>query len=239
MTITIQFMRKSILILLAMVIAFSVSCEKLGASKAPISRPGNLLTNPSFEEDFKGWYWLDWSKVWGPFNISDKVRHTGRKSAYIKIDERPGSPSKKIHGVVQTLKPDKFPKIAAGWYRIENWKRGVPRQYLQFVVIAWQDYEDNPNFQLRYVLAGVTQQPLPISNARYTILANGIEPETDKWIYFEVNIRDDFQKLWGKIPDNYSKLDFFWEARFDDDPAGAAHIRADAYYDDLYVGEGQ
>jgi len=201
------------------------------------SRPVNLLLNPGFEQGDTGWMWLDWSKNWGPFEISDKIAHSGKKSAYLKLDVKPGKPEKKIRGVVQTLKPEKFPEIAAGWYRVENWKRGSPRQYLQFVVIVWGKLRNFPNYQIRYVLDGVSRPPLRISNAHYRILTKSPDPKTGEWIYFEVPIREDFKELWEQIPQNYEKINFFWEARFDDNPPGDFHIRADVYYDDLYVGE--
>jgi len=199
----------------------------------------NLLANPGFEEGAKGWFWMDWSKAWiGPFEISDKIAHTGKMSAYLKLDERIDNP-KKVRGVVQSLKPDKFPKIASGWYRVEGWHRGVPKQYIQAVVIAWEKYDDYPNYQLRYVLEGVARQPLPIANARYTILTKSAEPETGKWKYFELPIRDDYRKLWKQIPKNYEKINFFCEVRYDDPLPSGGYVGADVYFDDLYVGEGK
>ena len=210
----------------------------------PINRPGNILANPSFEIDIiksdpKAWKWLDWSKHWGPFEISNTVSHSGKKSALLTFDVKPGNPSKKIKGVLQTLTPDTFPDVAGGWYRIENWNRGVKRQYLQFVVIAWEDFGEFTNYQLRYILEGVTMQPLNLMNAKYTIIPTSSVPKTGEWKYFELPIRDDYQKLWGKVPDKYKKIDFFWEARFDEEPKNASHIRADVYYDDLYIGSGK
>ncbi len=221
--------------LVALVVAVTVGCEKEKSSSA-----ANLLENPGFETGNAGWEWLDWSKAWGPFEISDKFAYSGEKSAYLELDVKAGDSGKKqIRGLMQSIKPDKFPAVASGWYRIENWKRGVDRQYVQFVVIAWKKYKGFSNYQLRYVLDGVNRKPLGIGNARYTILSKAPEPETGKWVRFELPIREDFSKLWGKVPDNYEKLNFFYEARFERYPKGAEHIRADVYFDDLYIGEGR
>lgn len=220
--------------LVALAAAVTIGCEK--EKSRP---PENLLKNPGFEDGGAGWQWLDWSKAWGPFEISDKFAHAGKKSAYLKLDVRAGdSDKKKIRGVMQSIRPDKFPETASGWYRIENWQRGVDRQYVQFVVIAWQKYRGFPNYQLRYVLDGVNRRPLGIKNAKYVILSSAPEPETGRWVRFELPIREDFSRLWGKIPDNYEKLNFFYEARFERYPKGSEHIRADVYFDDLYVGDG-
>jgi len=214
-----------------------VACDRNGEkSFSKPSASGNLLTNPGFEQDATGWVWLDWSKAWGPFKITDKIAHSGKKSAHLNLNASTEKPDKIIKGVMQTLKPEKFPDMAGGWYRVENWERGVPRQYLQFVVIAWEKFDAFPNYQLRYVLEGVATQPLGIRNARYTILTKTPEPKTGEWIYFEAPIKEHFQTLWGRVPQNYEKLNFFWEVRFDDKPREKAPIKADVYYDDLYIG---
>jgi len=229
----------AVLAALALALVPSAGCER---EKEPAGKPrprGNLLENPGFELGDAGWQWLGWSRVWGPFEITDKMARSGKKSAYLRLDVRAGDTgAKKIRGVMQSIKPDSFPEVASGWYRIENWKRGVDRQYVQFVVIAWEKYKGFPNYQLRYVLDGVDRQPLRIGNAKYTILSSAPEPETGKWVRFELPIREDFSRLWGKVPDNYDKLNFFYEARFEQYPEGSRHIRADVYFDDLYAGDG-
>jgi len=229
--------KRPIIFAVFMLVALSIcSCSSRGGAS---ESGGNILVNPGFEEGAKGWFWMDWSKAWiGPFDISEVIAHTGKMSAYLKLDEHMDNP-KKIRGVVQSLNPDKFPRIASGWYRVENWHRGVPKQYIQAVVIAWEKYGDFPNYQLRYVLDGVSQQPLPISNARYTILTKTAEPETGKWKYFDLPIRDDYKKFWGQIPKNYEKINFFCEVRYDDPLPVGGYVGADVYFDDLYVGEGK
>ena len=232
-------MKRYIITLLVLVLVLAVACKtnNKAASSQKYPPESNLLVNPGFEEGAAGWKWMDWSPAWAPFDISDKIAHSGKKSALLTIDERPGMPHKKIRGVVQTLKPEQFPEIAAGWYKIEKWNRGVPKQYLQFVVIAWEKFDKFPNYQLRYVLEGYTAEPLGITNAKYTILTEVTEPDTGKWKHFEVRIKDDYERLWGKVPSKYEKLNFFFEARFDDLPRGDAHIVAEVHYDDLYVGD--
>ena len=155
----------------------------------PPNPPGNLLINPGFEEGREGWFWMDWSEHWVGFDISDKIAHSGKKSALLKLDYGPGSPNVRIHGVVQTLKPNRFPEVASGWYRVENWKRGSPKQYMQFVVIVWGGHPSFKNYQVRYLLAGVTRPPQSMRNVKYIVPKDIKETPTQKeWVFFKADI---------------------------------------------------
>jgi hypothetical protein len=206
--------------------------------EAPPNPPGNLLLNPGFEEGRNSWNWLDWSKYWVDFAISIRKAHSGKNSAYLKIDSAQASPETEIHGVMQTLKPNRFPGTASGWYRVENWQRGAPKQYLQFVVMVWGGHPEFNNYQIRYILTGITTPPFSMRNVKYMLPPDLSEtPSQNKWIHFEFPILADFLKQWGITPAGYDKINFFFEARYDEKPAGTTTLRADVYYDDLFVGD--
>jgi hypothetical protein len=57
------------------------------------------------------------------------------------------------------------------------------------------------------------------------------------WTHFEVPLRADFERLWGVVPEGYDWLDILFEARWDHMPRGTG-VRADVYYDDLYLDYG-
>jgi hypothetical protein len=211
------------------------------ASQTPVDRPqeGNLFLNPGFEGGGDPWFSID---TWlTHFQVSDAFAHSGTHSALLKMDStQPGDNPSRVHGVVQEPVPDQFPEVVSGYYYVDKWERGLPKQYLQFVVIA-ADSDNLPsnvgatNHQIRYVLAGVTEPPLSITNARYIFLG-GPEPEQWRWVYFERNIRKDFQEQWGAVPEGYSKLRILFEARWDERDLNDTASLADVYYDDLYIG---
>jgi hypothetical protein len=147
---------------------------------------------------------------------------------------------------VQEVAPSEFPELISGYYRVENWLRGTPKQYLQFVVILFaptnltKDKEGAAltapfsNYQIRYPLAGISEEPFLIANAFFKFLGTE-DPRQGEWVYFESNIKQDFQELWGAVPEGYSKIRVLFEVRFDDKEAGSP-AEADVYYDDLYMG---
>jgi len=199
--------------------------------------PGNLLKNPGFEDGREGWFYMDWSKNWVDFDIASNRAHSGEKSAYLRLDAGPEVTGAQVHGVVQTLTPNRFPEKASGWYRVENWKRGSPKQYLQFVVMVWGGHPQFNNYQVRYILAGLTEPPYRMMNVKYLFAPDvPSEPPRNKWVHFDFPILEDFKKEWGMVPKGYEKINFFYEARFDTQPAEGQRVRADVYFDDLYVG---
>ena len=213
------------------------ACQSESSSKASSDRK-NLLTNPSFEEGREGWSWMDWSPHWVDFDISSQRAHSGEESAYFRIGAKgPMERQVEVHGVVQVLKPFQFPEMVRGWYLVENWERGSPKQYLQFVAIVWGGHAEYKNYQIRYILAGVTTPPHDMANVKYLFAPNCTEtPKQNEWVYFEVPIKDEFLRHWGMVPMGYNKIDVFFEARYDTAPATGKKARADVYFDDLYIG---
>jgi hypothetical protein len=154
----------------------------------------------------------------------------------------------KVFGVLQELRPQRFPDLVSGWYRVESWEKGadVTDLYLQFVAILWGHpeaprlvYPDAPNpaiknVQLRYYLAGVAEPPFALANARLAFVTREL-PVEGRWSRFEIHLLRDFERAWGKVPSDYEFLRLLFEARWDNKPVGS-RIHADVYYDDLFVG---
>jgi hypothetical protein len=204
-----------------------------GGDKA--SQEPNLLANPGFEEGAEPWYSME-TTGWGtPFDVSDNVAHSGTHSAHLALRPPTEPVQHQVYGAVQSLlKPNSFPEFLSGFYRVENWQKGTKFQYLQFVVIAILP-EGQSNIQIRYLLAGTATDPFRIDNAKFVYLSRE-EPKTGEWVYFERNIADDFQQLWGRVPGNVQELRVFFEARYDFDTPSTGNMSGDVYYDDLYVG---
>lgn len=198
----------------------------------------NIFLNPSFEEGDEPWFSMT-TEAWGPpFQLSDAAAHSGRQAALLKMEGGPQATGSKVFGVVQEVTPEEFPELLSGYYRVENWTRGTDKQYLQFAVIAIDVTNLQPpfpNHQLRYPLAGIAEEPFEISNAYFVFLGKD-EPVTDQWVYFERNIRSDFEELWGAAPEGFSKIRILFEVRYDGKAADSGEVKADVFYDDLYVG---
>lgn len=202
----------------------------------------NLFGNPGFEEGTKYWFSLRGEQT---VETSD-VAHSGQASAYLNMRDAPETQGAKVYYLVQEVAPAEFPELISGYYRVENWKRGTEKQYLQFVVIVFAPTnmavgkEGTPlptpysNFQIRYLLAGIKEEPFAIANAFFKFLSRE-DPRQGEWVYFESNIKNDFQELWKAVPQGYSKIRVLFEVRYDDKEAGNA-AEADVYYDDLYMG---
>ena len=224
--------------------AATVATCRAGEGEATSARPpaGNLFLNPGFEDGAEPWFSLD-TEAWGkPCAVSQKHAHDGTNAALLQLRPEEGGGTR-VFGVVQEIGPGEFPEVLSGYYYVDRWEKGTPLQYLQFVVIV--DGADNipeevlalgaNNHQLRYLLAGVDEQPTGIQNARYVFVGKE-EPVVGEWAYFERNVRQDFQDLWGGVPRGFTKLRILFEVRWDDrrefdEPSGA-----DVYYDDLYLG---
>jgi hypothetical protein len=213
-------------------------------SASPVATPsshgtsGNLFVNPSFENGADPWISLT-TQAWGtPFRVTDAAAHSGKHSALLELRADREDTGAKVFGVVQEVSPGQFPELLSGYYRVEDWTRGTDKQYLQFVVIVMGPVGmpgDFPNYQIRYLLAGINEPPFQIANAHF-VFVNEEEPVTGKWVYFERNIREDFQQLWGAVPQAYSGIRILFEVRYDDKQAGSGLAKADVLYDDLYVG---
>lgn len=198
--------------------------------------PKNLFANGSFEQGSEPWFFLE-SKNWAGFSVSDRYAVAGRHSAHIALRASRQDQGAKVFGLIQEVNPKEFPKKISGYYRIENWKRGTEKQYLQFVIGVWQDEaaKEFSNIQIRYILTGITEPPFRIANGRFLFLGE-TEPPQGRWVYFERDLHADFSKLWGHVPKKFEKIRVLFEARYDQKEPGA-DLTADVYYDVLYLGD--
>jgi hypothetical protein len=210
-----------------------------GDAAAPTATGGNLFPNPSFEQGERPWFSLD-SEAWGPpFAVSQAQAYSGQSSALLELRSEHGGQAR-VYGVVQEIRPEEFPEVISGYYYVDRWEQGTPKQYLQFVVIVF-DARNRPaeaqvsNHQIRYVLAGVESQPIQIGNARYIMVGQGA-PEVGRWVRFERNLRQDFLEQWGAVPEGFQFLRILFEVRWDERQPSDPPSAADVYYDDLYVG---
>ena len=206
------------------------------------NEPDNLFANPSFEDGAQPWFSLT-TPAWGmPFTVSGRRAHTGTSGALLELrSAEEGAGAARVYGVVQEIAPGAFPEVISGYYYVDRWERGTPKQYLQFVIIVFDATEIPPealpanNHQIRYLLAGVDSPPIQIGNARFVMVGAG-EPEQGRWVYFERNLRRDFEQLWGAVPEGFSGLRLLFEVRWDDRQRSDSPSAADVYYDSLYIG---
>jgi hypothetical protein len=198
----------------------------------PPAGGANLFGNPGLEEGTKYWFALDQQTL-----QTSTVAHSGQASAYLQMRDPPEATGPKVYYLIQEIDPAEFPEFISGYYRVDNWKRGAEKQYLQFAVIAFNPTNlgnQYPNYQMRYPLAGISEEPFDIVNAYFNFLSRE-DPRQGEWVYFEANIKQDFEKYWTAAPEGYSKIRILFEVRYDDKGAGNA-AEADVYYDDLYIG---
>ncbi|MBD3220894.1 hypothetical protein GF314_06590 [bacterium] len=199
---------------------------------------GNLLANPGFETGKEPWFSMT-TDVWVPdFELSQGVAHAGEAAALLRVDADQDTPPTQIWGVSQFVNPEAFPTRLAGWYRVDDWVAGDANQYVQAVMIVWGPSPDGEhgNHQIRYLLGGADEPPFHMPNARYVGVGTELPP-AGEWASFEFAPAADFQRIWGRIPTEYDRIQVFFEARFDrrqdrQDPVGGR-----VYFDDLYVGE--
>jgi len=193
----------------------------------------NVFGNPGFETGYEPWFSLEAPS----FLVSEAFAHGGQSSAFLRMRAGPQAEKAKVFSLVQEVTPDQLPEVVSGNYLVAKWTRGTPLQYLQFVVIAFgakNKPDGYPNHQIRYLMAGIDREPFRIDNARFVFLSRE-DPPMNKWVPFQVNVRDDFRKLWGAVPEDYEKIRVLFEARYDDKALGE-RPEADVYYDDLYFG---
>ena len=197
----------------------------------------NLLMNASFEDGRDPWFALVTAN-WEGFELTDRYAVRGRRSAHLALRADKSAEGTRIAGVVQEVSPRQFPRRLSGFYRIEGWVRGAPKQYLQVVVIVVGEPGAKPyqSHQIRYVLAGVDKPPLRIANAKYAF-AGAADLQEGRWSGFDLDLHADFQRQWGQVPKDFSKIRVLFEVRYDDKEAEAGEAKADVYYDDLYLGE--
>jgi hypothetical protein len=196
---------------------------------------GNFFGNPGLEHGREPWFSLKEPQ----FIRSTERAHLGEASALLRMRDGPDTQGTKVYYLVQEVRPARFPETVSGYYRVENWRRCTPKQYLQFVVIVFGAENlpgDYTNHQIRYLLAGISDEPFLISNAHFVFLTRD-KPVADQWVPFTVDVGDDFRRLWGAIPEQYENIRVLFEVRWDDKVPGET-CEADVYYDDLYIGPG-
>ncbi|HUS83392.1 MAG TPA: hypothetical protein VM013_09090 [Dehalococcoidia bacterium] len=198
----------------------------------------NLLANPGFENGADPWHTMDVAS-WSPdFDIDGDVVHGGSHSVHLHLAP-PAAPSLNgVSGVVQDVEVSDLPEYVSGHYRVDNWRKETEFQYLQVVVIA---FTSDPlaagagNIQVRYLLAGAAAEPFEIANAKF-VFVDKADPGQGEWVHFAGNIREDFEQLWGAVPQGVTSVRVFFEARFDSPTEIQPQMAGDVYYDDLYLG---
>lgn len=210
---------------------------------------GNLFANGGFEEQLAGPCTngtLDcWFSISPPeFTVSADRANSGSHSALLSMRETAESPEARVYYLVQDLAPAELPEVISGNYFVENWVKGTELQYLQFAVILIGGGENLPpcpdgaacpNYQIRYPLAGIDQEPFRIDNAKFVFVGTE-EPAQREWVHFERNLRQDFVDQWGAVPEGFTTMRVLFEVRYDGKTSGEGPLQADVYYDDLYLG---
>jgi hypothetical protein len=219
---------------------------------------GNLIANGDFEDgdgpctSEEGQTIACWYSLRDPdWELTDEKAHTGSHSAKLSMRDTAQSEETKIYYLVQEfdLGPDgELPEVISGNYYVENWLRGTKNQYMQFVVILWGDDFSNmplcpqeefcPNYQIRYLLAGIQEDPFGIANAQFYYVTKE-DPVEGEWVHFEQNLHDDFEQYWGAIPHDITRVRLLFEVRYDAKAADEGPLEADVYYDDLYLGSAE
>ncbi len=231
---TVTLFRLCALVLVGLVLA---GCGG-GKSGASPQATGNLLQNPGFEQGADPWHTMDtagWSR---DFDVTDVLAHSGAHSLHVTLVPPPQPEQDWVFGVAQDITTNEVPEYVSGYYRVENWQKATPSQYLQFVVIVFSKDPSTgttTNTQLRYLLAGASTEPFRIDNAKF-IFVNRSEPAMGQWVHLSGNVREDFQKEWGSLPQNITSVRIFFEARYDSSTAIQPQIGGDVYYDDVYAG---
>lgn len=215
---------------------------------------GNQLRNPGFEAGTKGWG-KPGRRSSISFEIANKPVHSGDRSARLVASWQPGDNERpvSVRSATQEISPARFPDRIAGWYRVDRWE-DVPDEstlQLQILVAVFGDPRtreivepddfDDPsvharleNFQLRYQLAGPTEEPEDGANIKNRVIGKG-PPDLGSWVRFDLPVKLDFEQRWGVVPANYQFLRVMFAVRWDDKEEGAA-LHADVYYDDLFFG---
>lgn len=231
-------------LVIALLAGIVVGCARNGdrdtsSPTLSVPRPGNALENPGFESGKAPWKSLT-TEVWEPrFDVSGATSHSGTSSAHLKMRTDAATPATRIWGVTQEVAPETFPEELSAFYRVDDWHRDTPMQYLQAVVVVFQAENvpnQFPNHQIRYILDGIDEPPFQIANAKYIFLGKDDPPEGE-WLEFRRDVAEDFRHEWGEVPRGFSKVRLLFEVRFDG-RTGEERPAADVYYDDMYFGSG-
>jgi hypothetical protein len=145
-----------------------------------------------------------------------------------------------VFGVTSEVAPVEFPESLVGYYYVANWQPMTEKVYIQAVVIAWEPDNLEPadlgNYQLRYILGGITEEPFEIANGKFIFLDTQ-QFGGGRWIRFELPVRQDFQDLWGAVPTNFDSIRVLFEVRWDDaNLLQEQPSQAEVFFDNLYFG---
>jgi hypothetical protein len=222
----------------AALLAVSLACAGTPDAKIPV----NQLINGSFEQGREPWF--DFQRpdkpYWGGFEVSDEQAFDGHHSLRLQLDSENFPGQVGIVGAVQNIDAQFMPRRLTGRYRVDQWQRGPRAQYIQLVVMAFaaRNFQDlKASAQTAFVLAGVDTPPFEILNRRFAFLGP-VEPEMGRWISFDIDLHREFERLWGKVPEDMKGARIFLEARFDGftrqkDNQGLATV----YFDALHLGD--
>ncbi|MDH3622601.1 MAG: hypothetical protein OEQ49_01915 [Myxococcales bacterium] len=234
--------------LLMILAASCTTCER--ESQGPRDEP-NLLRNPGFEEGRERWSADEKSPLWGEFQVAESPTRSGSRSVHFAVDSSADATPRpsKVFGVFQDLTVHPFPERVTGYYRVEDWQNETEggALYLQVVVVVFggpptqgiigtakSSLSRQSNYQIRYYLAGAPEVAVTISNAKIEI-RSGDPPPLKEWVRFDLPVRRDFERLWGAVPEDYEKVRFLFEARWDKKRDRGSVVKSNVYYDDLSV----
>jgi len=196
----------------------------------------NRLANPGFENGDTPW-------IAPPepdsisFAVSDIDTRTGAGSGGLRVSAAPGETGSRVAGASQEILASDFPEVVSGYYRVDDWQPGGATVYLQFVVeVVGGNFADSIGVhEVRFVIAGVQQEPLFLPRARYVLLDRAA-PKVDRWTYFAYPVKKAFETRWGIAPAAWQRLRVSFELRYEDRATGFTDTLATAHYDDLYAG---
>lgn len=206
----------------------------------------NLLGNGGFEDGLELWSPL---RADGSASPGD-VAMSGGASVRLELNA-PANAEASVNGsagVSQDVMPDELPEVLAGSYRVDEWARGTARQYVSVTVAVFgRGFQlpncpgggPCPNYQLRYILGGVTSDPLTVENGHFVYLNEDEDVRTGEWISFQRNFAEDFEELWGSLPDEIDIVRVIVDVRYNERQESDGPIEAEVYFDDVYLGPGQ
>jgi hypothetical protein len=211
---------------------------------------GNWIRNGRFDRGRDPWFHLGGDKpYWHGFEVAPRPGGAaGAYAARLVLAAPPTASAIAIHGCAQDIVPApghaELPEVLSGAYRVARWRRALPKQYVQAVLIATSDEFGLPgahgNHQLRFILTGLTERPFDMPAARFLFLGPAEPQAGDAWVRFERDLRADWKSAWGADwPHRCDEIRVLFEVRFDDgqrlaSPAGEE--LAEVWFDDLYLG---
>ena len=205
---------------------------------------GNLLVNGSFEEPIperpatvdphvlgEWWSFAGPSKpYWRHFEIDNELAYDGDKSVKLTLDSEGFDGKTLIVGATQNVVTDSMPTELSGAVRVDDWKRGTRRQYVQIVVIVWNVTDNMPegqgakNYQIAYTFAGIENPPFRIGNRKFlfprgelvSLQGQDGNPRTGVWKEFHSQPTRGFQANSGvSIRATTEYIRVLYEVRYD------------------------